>query len=81
MSGSMVRWAIRNTPAMNTIVLAVLIVGVLSAFMLRREVFPQFELEIILVAFRIPARARMRWRAGFVRRLKRQFVLSMALRK
>ena len=31
MSGSMVRWAIRNTPAMNTIVLAVLIVGVLSA--------------------------------------------------
>jgi hypothetical protein len=28
MSGSMVRWAIRNTPAMNTVVLAVLIVGV-----------------------------------------------------
>ena len=54
MSGSMVRWAIRNTPAMNTIVLAVLIVGVLSAFMLRREVFPQFELEIILVAVPYP---------------------------
>ena len=54
MSGSMVRWAIRNTPAMNTIVLAVLIVGVLSAFMLRREVFPQFELEIILVTVPYP---------------------------
>ena len=54
MSGSMVRWAIRNTPAMNTVVLAVLIVGVLSAFMLRREVFPQFELEIILVAVPYP---------------------------
>lgn len=54
MSGSMVRWAIRNTPAMNTIVLAVLIVGVLSAFMLRREVFPQFELEIVLVTVPYP---------------------------
>ena len=54
MSGSMVRWAIRNTPAMNTVVLAVLVVGVLSAFMLRREVFPQFELEIILVAVPYP---------------------------
>jgi hydrophobic/amphiphilic exporter-1 (mainly G- bacteria), HAE1 family len=54
MSGSMVRWAIRNTPAMNTVVVAVLAVGVLSAFMLRREVFPQFELEIILVTVPYP---------------------------
>lgn len=54
MSGSMVRWAIRNTPAMNTIVVAVLVVGTLAAFMLRREVFPQFELEIILVSVPYP---------------------------
>lgn len=54
MSGSMVRWAIRNTPAMNTIVVAVLVVGTFSAFMLRREVFPQFELEIILVSVPYP---------------------------
>ncbi len=54
MSGSMVRWAIKNTPAMNTILVAVLAVGVLSAFMLRREVFPQFELEIVLVTVPYP---------------------------
>lgn len=54
MSGNMVRWAIRNTPAMNTIVVAVLVVGTFSAFMLRREVFPQFELEIILVSVPYP---------------------------
>ncbi|RLT09872.1 MAG: efflux RND transporter permease subunit [Planctomycetota bacterium] len=54
MSGSMVRWAIRNTPAMNTIVVAVLVVGTLAAFMLRREVFPQFELELILVSVPYP---------------------------
>lgn len=54
MSGSAVRWAIRNTPAMNTLVLAVLVVGIVSAFMLRREVFPQFELEIVLVQVPYP---------------------------
>ncbi|MEI7701071.1 MAG: efflux RND transporter permease subunit [Planctomycetia bacterium] len=54
MTGSAVKWAIRNTPAMNTIVLCVLIVGTLSAFMLRREVFPQFELEIVLVTVPYP---------------------------
>ena len=54
MSGSAVRWAIKNTPAMNTIVVGVLVVGVLAAFMLRREVFPQFELEIVLVTVPYP---------------------------
>ncbi|MFM7040475.1 MAG: efflux RND transporter permease subunit [Planctomycetaceae bacterium] len=54
MTASAVRWAIRNTPAVNTLVLAVLVVGLLSAFMLRREVFPQFELEIVLVQVPYP---------------------------
>ena len=54
MSGSAVRWAIKNTPAMNTIVVGVLAIGVLAAFMLRREVFPQFELEIVLVTVPYP---------------------------
>ena len=52
--GSIIRWAIRQTPAMNTIMVAVLAVGLFSAFMLRREVFPQFELEIILVSVPYP---------------------------
>lgn len=54
MSGSMVKWAIRNTPAMNMIVVSVLAIGVFSAWTLRREVFPQFELEIVLVSVPYP---------------------------
>ncbi len=54
MSGSAVRWAIRNSPAMNTIVVGVLLMGVLAGFSLRREVFPQFELEIILISVPYP---------------------------
>ena len=49
---SLIRWSIQQSPAMNMLVVTVLIVGTLSAFALRREVFPQFELEIILV--RVP---------------------------
>ncbi len=54
MIAAMVRWAIRQTPAMNTMLVAVLVVGVISAFTLRREVYPQFELEIILVSVPYP---------------------------
>ncbi|MBL8815611.1 MAG: efflux RND transporter permease subunit [Planctomyces sp.] len=51
---SMIRWTISQTPAMNTLMAAVLLLGVFSAFQLRREVFPQFELEIILVQVPYP---------------------------
>lgn len=47
-----IRWAIRNTPAMNTLMAGILVVGVCAMFLLRREVFPEFELEMILV--RVP---------------------------
>ena len=39
---SLVAWAIRNTPSMNTLMVAVLTVGVASMLMLRRERFPDF---------------------------------------
>lgn len=54
MMAPLVRWAIRQTPAMNTILVAVLLMGAFSAMNLRREVFPQFELEIILVSVPYP---------------------------
>jgi HAE1 family hydrophobic/amphiphilic exporter-1 len=46
--------AIRNTPAMNTLMFSVLAIGLLSLWNLRREVFPEFELEIILVTVPYP---------------------------
>ena len=51
---SVVRWAITNSPAMNTLLVATLIVGAASLLLLRREVFPEFELEIILVSVPYP---------------------------
>lgn len=50
----LLRKAISNTPAMNTLMIAVLIVGALSLFRLRREVFPEFQLEIVLVTVPYP---------------------------
>ena len=50
----LVRLAIENTPAMNMLMIAVLVLGTLSLAMMRREVFPRFELEIVLVTVPYP---------------------------
>lgn len=51
---TIVNWTVRNMPAMNTLVIAVLLVGAMSFFSMRREVFPEFELEIVLVTVPYP---------------------------
>ena len=51
---AVIRWAINNSPAMNTLMVAVLAVGAASMVLMRREVFPEFELEIILVSCPYP---------------------------
>jgi multidrug efflux pump subunit AcrB len=49
-----VSWTVRNSPAMNTLVIAVLLVGALAFASMRREVFPEFDLEIVLVTVPYP---------------------------
>ncbi len=49
-----VRWAIQNSPAMNVMLIAALLVGSVSLIVMRREVFPEFELEILLVSVPYP---------------------------
>ena len=46
---SIVSWTVRNMPAMNTLVVAVLLLGAYCFSAMRREVFPEFALEIVLV--------------------------------
>jgi multidrug efflux pump subunit AcrB len=41
-------------PAMNTLVVAILLVGAMAFASMRREVFPEFELEIVLVTVPYP---------------------------
>ena len=51
---SVVAWAIRQTPAMNTVMVGILAVGLFAGFTLRREEFPQFDLDMILVTVPYP---------------------------
>lgn len=51
---AMIAWAIRQSPAMNTIMVGLLAVGIFAGIQLRREEFPQFELEIVLVSVPYP---------------------------
>jgi multidrug efflux pump subunit AcrB len=51
---SVIKWAISNSPAMNTFLIASLIVGTISMVIMRREVFPAFNLEILLVTVPFP---------------------------
>ena len=51
---SLIQWAVRNSPAMNTLMIATMVVGAVCLMNMRREVFPQFDLEIILVTVPYP---------------------------
>lgn len=46
---SLARWAVDNSPGVNVMVVCTLITGLISFFWLRREVFPEFELEVVMV--------------------------------
>ncbi|HEY1065226.1 MAG TPA: efflux RND transporter permease subunit, partial [Pirellulales bacterium] len=51
---TIVAWACRNSPAVNVLLISLLIVGAMSLSMMRREVFPEFQLEIVLVTVPYP---------------------------
>ncbi|MFM7135921.1 MAG: efflux RND transporter permease subunit, partial [Planctomycetota bacterium] len=51
---SIIAWTIRNQPAMNTLVIAIMLVGMMAFASMRREVFPEFDLEIVLVTVPYP---------------------------
>ncbi|TWT83844.1 Multidrug resistance protein MdtB [Planctomycetes bacterium CA13] len=50
----LIAWAITNSPGMNVLMLALMLVGGMSLWNMRREVFPQFELEIVMVSVPYP---------------------------
>ncbi len=51
---ALIPWAITNTPAMNTAMVAILLVGGVSVYRMHRELFPEFELEILVVSVPYP---------------------------
>ena len=67
---AIIRWATKNSPAVNTMMVAFLLVGVVSMLRLRREEFPEFELEIILVTVPYPGASPGEVEEGICQRLE-----------
>ncbi|MDR0609998.1 MAG: efflux RND transporter permease subunit [Planctomycetaceae bacterium] len=51
---TILRWTVSNAPAMNVLMIAVIVLGTFSGFQLRRETFPEFDMEEILVSVPYP---------------------------
>ena len=51
---SVIQWAIKNSPAMNALLIVSMIIGAISMVVMRREVFPNFALEVVLVTVPLP---------------------------
>lgn len=66
----LLRKAITNTPAMNTMMFSVIVVGLLSLSLMRREVFPEFELEIVLVTVPYPGASPAEVEEGICQKLE-----------
>jgi multidrug efflux pump subunit AcrB len=49
-----VRWAVKHMAGINFLVVAILIGGLVSFFGMRRETFPEFQLEVVLVTVPYP---------------------------
>ncbi|MEO1525273.1 MAG: efflux RND transporter permease subunit [Planctomycetota bacterium] len=49
-----ISWAISNAPGMNVLMVALMAIGGLSLMGMRREVFPEFELEVVMVTVLYP---------------------------
>ncbi len=51
---NLIAWAIGNAPGMNVLMIALLVMGGLSLWTMRRETFPAFELEVVMVTVPYP---------------------------
>jgi hydrophobic/amphiphilic exporter-1 (mainly G- bacteria), HAE1 family len=51
---AVIRWAVRNMAGVNFLVFAILLGGLFSFFGMRRETFPEFQLEVLLVSVPYP---------------------------
>ena len=78
---SLVQWAIKNSPAMNTLMIASLIVGLVSLLLMRREVFPEFELEIVLVSVPYPGASPEEIEEGICQKIEEQLTAIKGVKK
>lgn len=65
-----IEWAVRHTAAVNAILAAVLLIGGFCMYNLRREEFPEFELEIILVSVPYPGASPAEVESGICQKIE-----------
>ena len=51
---SIIQWVVRSGPAVNTLMVAVILVGAVTMFRLKKELFPEFQLEIVTITVIYP---------------------------
>ena len=78
---SVIKWAISNSPAMNTFLIASLVIGTISMVVMRREVFPAFNLEILLVTVPFPGASPAEVEDGICQKLEAAVVNVDGVRK
>lgn len=78
---SVVKWAIEHSPAMNTVMITILLLGVMSAWTLRREEYPQFDLEIILVTVPYPGASPEEVESGICQKIEESIRAIDGLKK
>lgn len=49
-----VAWAVRNSPSMNTMMIAIIVIGLGSGYLLRREEFPEFKMDMVAITVPYP---------------------------
>lgn len=67
---SLIRWAMEAGPAMNILQVGILALGFLSLYLMRRELFPEFELDIVLVSVPYPGASPSEVEDGIVQKIE-----------
>lgn len=78
---SVIRWAIGNSPAMNTILIATMLIGGFSLIGMRREVFPEFTLDIVLVSVPYPGASPQEVEEGICQKIEEACQTLTGIRK
>lgn len=76
-----VTWCVANSRAMNIVVLAILLFGAVALLNLRRETFPAFKLEIILVSVPYPGASPAEIEDGVCRKIEEAITSVEGLKK
>ena len=71
-----IHWMAGHSVTANLLMLVLLVGGLMMGFKIKKEVFPDFELDLVNISVATPAPARRRWSEGWCWPSKRRFRIS-----